>query len=150
MSRCVLPIESEDRRCFTELCPAQMSVLEQYLTPTEGQMALAAIAEANVQLLQVILYNNDINLMMYQMLHHRNHVTVEQLLEDFVTLKSREQSLAQLIQPPTVLKSASALSANPSTNPNERINRVEADYVIGKLIEDHLSKTINLRISPKK
>jgi len=122
-------------------------------------MAVKAIEENNVHLLQILLYNNDINVMMYQMLTRRaGPPTIRQLLSDFTKVKMSNNPTerptiapARLIPPIAVLKSVNQNRPSPpSSSPPSpvNINRAEADYVIGKLIEDHLSKSI--RHFPKK
>lgn len=156
-SRCELPIESEDKDCDAGICQEDLTILQTYLSHSDALMAVRAIEENNVHLLQILLYNNDINVMMYQMLTRRaGPPSIRQLLSDFTKVKTVNKPTepatvapAQFIPPVAVLKSANKNRPSPSSPPSPvDINRAEADYVIGKLIEDHLSKSI--RHFPKK
>lgn len=145
------------------MCTDHLLVLETFLTPSDVQLAVKAYNEENLHLLQILLYNNDVQLMMYQMLRRRTEkMTVDTLLDDFSKVKAVHQAqTGKILNNPVVLKSAKS-GSNPkiqeksnheSTKKSNRIEqsavkRVEADYVIGKLIEDHLAKS--MRQFPKK
>ena len=158
LSQCLLPIESQDQFCRSKICPNHLLALETFLTPLDVNLAVKAYNEENLHLLQILLYNNDVKLMMYQMLKRRTEkMTIDSLLDDFSKVKAVHQTKSQgkILSNPIILKSAKTQPSNQKEktskiieSKNEAVQRVEADYVIGKLIEDHLAKS--MRQLPKK
>merc|ERR1712050_525295 len=144
MDLCELPILSEDQECYAGVCDTDLSALELYLTESDVLIAMRAIEEDNLHLLQLVLYNNDINVMMYQMLTRRgSEPTIRKLLDDFIKVKSIYKPVvptlapAKMIEPPVILKSA--VKPKPVAAKPPSISKIEADYVIGRLVQDHLS-----------
>merc|ERR1712050_116184 len=144
MDLCELPILSEDQECYAGVCDSDLAALELYLSESDVLIAMRAIEEDNLHLLQLVLYNNDINVMMYQMLTRRGvQPTIRKLLDDFAKVKSIYNPIvptlapAKIIEPPVVLKSAKRPQSDFKRTPT--ISKLEADYVIGRLVQDHLS-----------
>merc|ERR550534_2810141 len=147
-SLCKLPIESERRSCDIRICAHQEALMKDVLSEQDFDYAMSAIKEENLQLLQVVLYNHNFELMVVDFMAP-GEKTIPRLLENFFRVESirttRRMLEAQLMEPRKVnLKSAvfqEPAEAAQETR-QEKIRQIEADYIIGKLLKSHLASKV--------
>lgn len=117
------------------------------LSEQDYEYAMNAIKEQNLKLLQIILYNHNFELMVVDFMAP-GEKTIPRLLDNFFKIESirttRKMLEAELMEPRQVRLKSATFEPEEIVEESavERIRKIEADYIIGKLLKSHLASKI--------